>query len=267
MHPMERLRSVARAAGVGPGLLVPEAAEALARLDGDAAALVTACRRLVDRHPDVGPMWWLASRVLCAADPVAEAWRAAAELESDASGVAVAAAVPDDATVVVVGWPDVVADGLRRRGDVTTLVVSGGGESGGLVRRLVGAGAEAEDVPDAGLGGAVASAGLVLLEASAAGPERFAGVAGSLAAAAVGRTAGVPVWLVAGVGRALPAALWTALEARLERSSAPPWHRGTEVVPLALVDRVIGPAGPRPPDAAGPADGCPVAPELLKLPV
>jgi hypothetical protein len=60
--------------------------------------------------------------------------------------------------------------------------------------------------------------------------------------------------------------LWTALEARLERWPAPPWHRGTEVVPLALVDRVIGPAGPRPPDAAGSAGGCPVAPELLKLP-
>lgn len=266
MHPMERLRSVARAAAAGPGLLVPEAAEALARLDGDAAALVTACRRLVDRHPEVGPLWWLASRVLCAADPVDEAWRAAAEIESDATAAAVAAAVPDDATVVLVGWPDLVSDGLRRRGDVTALVVSGGGDSGGLVRRLVGAGGEAEDVPDAGLGAAVASAGVVLLEASAAGPERFAGVAGSHAAAALGRAAGVPVWLVAGVGRVLPAALWTALEARLERSSAPPWHRGTEVVPLALVDCVVGPAGPCAPGAA-PADGCPVAPELLKLPV
>ena len=76
---MERLRSVARATGTGPGLLVPEAAAALARLDGDPAALVTACRRLVDRHPDVGPVWWLASRVLCAADPVDEAWRAAGD--------------------------------------------------------------------------------------------------------------------------------------------------------------------------------------------
>ena len=263
---MERLRSVARATGTGPGLLVPEAAAALARLDGDPAALVTACRRLVDRHPEVGPVWWLASRVLCAADPVDEAWRAAGDLEADTTAAAVAAAVPEDATVVLVGWPELAVDGLRRRGDVAALVVSAGGESAGLVRRLGAAGTEAEDVPDAGLGAAVASADLVLLEASAVGPDRFAAVAGSLAAAAVGQASGVPVWLVAGVGRVLPGALWGALAARLGRSAAPPWHRATEVVPLACCDLVVGPDGPDP-AGEGPRTGCPVAPELLKLPV
>lgn len=261
---MERLRAVARATGTGPGLLVPEAAAALAHLDDDPAALVTACRRLVDRHPGVGPMWWLASRVLCAPDPVDEAWRAAGDVEADPTPAAVAAALPDDATVVLVGWPEQAVEGLRPRGDVAALVVSAAGESAGLVRRLAGAGVEAEDVPDAGLAAAVTSADVVLLEASAVGPHHLAAVSGSYAAAAVGRAAGVPVWVVAGVGRVLPAALWEALVARLSRSAAPAWHRGTEMVPLGLCDLVIGPAGAAPAGSA--VEWCPVAPELLRPP-
>lgn len=263
---MERLRSVARSTGAGPSLLVPEAAGALARLGPDPAALVTACRRLVERHPAVGPMWWLASRVLCAADPVGEAWRVAEEIEADPTWSVVARVVPDDAVAVVVGWPELAADALRRRGDVAVRAVSAGGESAGVVRYLLGAGTEADDVPDAGLGAAVASAGLVLLEAWAAGPERFAAPAGAHAAAAVGRAAGVPVWLVVGAGRGLPAALWGALEAQVQRSAAPPWRRGVELVPLALCDRVVGPDGSRPPGGSGTDGSCPVAPELLRLP-
>ena len=47
MHPIERLRYVARAAGEGPGLLAGEAAGALAAFADDPQGLVTACRRLV----------------------------------------------------------------------------------------------------------------------------------------------------------------------------------------------------------------------------
>ncbi|MGH9208547.1 MAG: hypothetical protein ACRD1G_18670, partial [Acidimicrobiales bacterium] len=64
MHPIERLRYVARADGAGPSALVRAAAGALAGFSGEPVALVTACRRLVDRHPAVGPMWWLAARVM-----------------------------------------------------------------------------------------------------------------------------------------------------------------------------------------------------------
>ena len=249
---------MARSAGEGATSLVPEAATALAGLGPDPAGLVTACRRLVERHPGLGPMWWLASRVLCAADPMDEAWNVASAIQADATAALLAATLPDDATVVLLGWPEVAVEGVRRRGDVRVLVVSGGGESAGLVRRLCSAGTEAEDVPDAGLAAAVASADVVLLEALAAGPERFLAVAGSHAAAAVGHATEVPVWLVTGVGRLLPTPLWEALEARLDRSAAPPWHRGHDVVPRHLCDRGIGPVGHD--------DVCPVAPELLKPP-
>ena len=263
---MERLRSVARAKGAPPGLLVQEAAAALSALGADHLALVTACRRLVERHPGVGPVLWLASRVLCAADPAAEAWRAADEIETDPTPRSLAAALPEEATAVLVGWPELAVDGLRRRGDVGVLVVSGSGESAGLSRRLAAGGGQVVDVEDSGTGAAVAAADLVVLEAGAVGPERFSAPRGSLAAAAVARATGVAVWLVAGVGRVLPEPLWASLELRLERSGEPAWERPDDVVPLDLCDVVVGPEGAA--AAAGwpgsvPLPACPVADELL----
>ncbi len=267
MHPMERLRSVARATGAGPGLLVQEAAGAIGALGDDPSGLVTACRRLVERHPAVGPMWWLASRVLCAPDPMAEAWRASAEIDADPTAAKLCAAVPEDASVVLVGWPEQAVDGLRRRGDVEILLVSGGGESAGLARRLRGADLVVEDVGDAGLGAAVADADLVILEAGALGPGSFVAAPGSRAAAAVARAAGIPVWLVAGVGRALPARMWHAVEASLARNALAVWERSEEVVPLGLCDQIVGPSGLRAPSDDDPQTACPVAPELLRSPL
>ncbi|MBA3655450.1 MAG: hypothetical protein H0W70_14800, partial [Actinobacteria bacterium] len=106
MHPIERLRYVARARGAGPTALGREAAGALAGFADDPPALVTACRRLVDRHPTDGPVWWLAARVLAAADPGSEAWRAAEELADDPTPGELAAGLPGDATVLLVGWPE-----------------------------------------------------------------------------------------------------------------------------------------------------------------
>src|SRR4051794_19539324 len=98
MHPIEQLRYVARAAGEGPALLAREAAGALAMFGGDPAGMVTACRRLVDRQPTSGPIWWLAARVLGAPiDASGEAWRAASELESDQTVDRLILTMPDDA--------------------------------------------------------------------------------------------------------------------------------------------------------------------------
>lgn len=263
---MERLRSVARASGAGPGVLALEAAAALGSLAPDPAGRVVACRRLVERHPGAGPVWWLASRVLCAADPAGEARRAADEIEADPTPGVLAAALPEEATVVVVGWPEQVVEALRRRGDVEVLSVSGGGGSAGLARRLRAAGTAAWEVADAGLGPAVAGAGLVVLEAAAAGEEWFVAAPGSRPAAAVARAAGVPVWAVAGVGRRVPAPVWSALEAQLGRSRLRPWERAEELVPMALCDRVVGPCGAYSPADQPPDPRCPVAPELLRPP-
>ena len=264
MHPIERLRYVARAEGAGPSRLVREAAGALAGFGTDAAGLVTACRRLLDRHPAVGPMWWLAARMLTAGDPVTEAWRVSEELEADATPQVLASCLPDEATVVTVGWAELLAEGAQRRGDLGVLLVSSGGEAAPLARRLRALGVEAEEVPDTGTGAAAAGATLVALEATALGPDGFLGPAGSRAAAAVARQAAVPVWIVAGTGRALPGRLWAALKSRLDRGAEALWQRTLELVPLSLADRVVWPDGLHPASETPARIAGPVPPELLR---
>src|SRR3954462_3905761 len=105
MHPIERLRMVARAAGEGPALVAQEAAGALASFGDDPAGLVTACRRLVDRNPSSGAMWWLAARVLASAAPVTDAWDAADELDTDPTADRLSRELPAEGTVLVLGWP------------------------------------------------------------------------------------------------------------------------------------------------------------------
>lgn len=256
MHPIERLRHVARADGVGHALLVREAAGALASFADDPPGLVTACRRLVERHPTCGPMWWLASRMLTAGEPVAEAWRSADELDADTTPQQLVSRLPDDASVLVFGWPELAGEAVRRRADLEMLVVDTDGEGAVFSRRLRSAGVDALDVPAGGVGAAAAEADLVLLEAVALGPDAFLAPAGARAAAAVARQTGTGVWLVAGVGRALPAALWEALLDRVGGEATEPWDRPEEVVPLDLADEVVGAGGEQP--------TCGVAPELLK---
>ena len=254
---------VARAGDDDPGLVAQEAAAALAACAGDPAALVIGCRRLVDHQPVSGPVWWLAARVLAAPDPVAEAWRAAAELEDDPTPAACGYHLPEDARVTVLGWPDQAAAALRRRGDCRVLVVDVLGAGSALAGSLRRGGGDVVLVDESGLGSAAAASDVVLLEAWALGPSGLVATAGSVAGAAVGHASGVPVWVVAGAGRVLPGALWDALVARLAEGSEP-WDSGYEVVPLRLADQVVGPAGPGPAEEAPTRADCPPVPELIR---
>ena len=84
MHPIERLRYVARAGWAAPAVLAAEAAWALGDLAlHEESAVLPACRRLLDRHPGCGPLWWVAARILTAGDAAQEAERCADALESD----------------------------------------------------------------------------------------------------------------------------------------------------------------------------------------
>ena len=253
---------VARAAGEGPALLAQEAAGALAAFGDDPPGLVTACRRLVDRQPMSGPFWWLSARVLAAGDPVDEAWRSADELHADCTPLTLSSQLPEGEVVTVVGWPEQVGAALYRRGDVEVLVVDALGEGHGLARRLRAADVDATLVPESGLGAAVSSCTMVLLEASALGPTGFIATPGSHAAAAVAAHLAKPVWVVAGVGRVLPGPLWAALVRRIGDDD--PWDGAEEVVPLDLVDRVVRAEGLLAPADALTRAGCPVAPELMR---
>ncbi len=84
VHPIERLRYVARAGWAPPAVLAAEAAWALGDLAlHESSAVLPACRRLLDRHPGCGPLWWVAARMLTAGDPAEEAERCVDLLESD----------------------------------------------------------------------------------------------------------------------------------------------------------------------------------------
>lgn len=262
MHPIERLRYVARAGAVDQGELVREAAAALSGLSTDPGGLIMSCRRLLVRHPTAGALWFLCARLLTSGDVRAEAWAATEALEHDPTPGHLARLLPDEARLTVVGYPELAALALPKRGDVEVLAVDAAGDGTQLARRLRGADVEAVEVPDAGVAAAVAASDVVVLEASSMGPTGFVAPTGSRAAAAVARHAGIPVWLVCGVGRALPARFWEAAIAGLGGDE--PWEAAEEVVPLDLVDRAVGPDGGRPAaDLAGRADCAPVA-ELLE---
>jgi len=270
VHPIERLRHVAR--GGEPDLteLVQDAAFALAGFADDPAALVTACRSLVDRHPAAGPVWWLASRVLTSGDPAAEAWQVVEEVQADDTSRAVYRAVPEGARVLAVGWTRALAGALVRRGDCRVLVVDATGAFGHTGELLLRDGLDVgvdvggvEEIPEAGIGVAAGWVDLVLVEAQAMGPGGLVAVSGARAALAVAAAAGRPTWSVAPAGRVLPEGLWRVLAGRVE-DVPEPWLEPDELVPLGLVSGVVRAGGLCSPGDAAAQPDCPFAPELVR---
>jgi hypothetical protein len=207
---------------------------------------------------------------------------AAADLERDRTPVALAGDLPGG-TIAIVGWPEQAAAALRMRArmgggeaaaDRVVVVPSGGPGEGGRPSRRGGW----EPQPDAwgctdwlqshGVdarllhAGEVVAAGqrcvLALLEAAAVGPDTFLAPSGSAALAAAARAAHRPVWVVAGVGRLLPGPLYDALVRRVGDDPA------YEVVELAVIDEIAGPAGPVPRHQLA-RPSVPVAAELLRF--
>lgn len=246
MHPIERLRYVARATGAPADDVVREAAASLAGFADDPASLVTACRRLIDRHAANGPVWWVCARTLAAADPGAEAWRCLDDFVGDTTIDELSHALPENSRITVVGWPERLAPALARRGDLEVRVVDVEGDGPGFVRLLERSDVAAVDVAVSGMAGAAATCDLVLVETVAVGPEVALVAPGGWAAAAVARAARVPVWAVAGAGRLVPASLWPAVAGRIQGAATAPWMADHDLLPLDLVDRLVGPKGPEP---------------------
>lgn len=238
MHPIERLRHVARAQGSPVDDVFRAAAASLAGFSDDPVALVTACRRLIERHPENGPVWWLCARVLTAGDPGDESWRCLDAWVADRTPAELGHALPDGASVALVGSPDRFIAALAGRGDIRVTVVDVEGDSYGFARRLDAVDVVADTADVARLGAAVAAADVVLLDAAAVGPDAALAAPGSWPVAAVAHTSGVPVWLVAGVGRVISPGTWPAVTERAGGSTS------VDRVPGELVDRVVGEAGP-----------------------
>lgn len=83
MHPIERLRFVARAEGVPGEVLAAEAAGALLTFADDPAALTAACRRVLSRQAAVGPLWWVCAHLLTADDVRKAGARCIEQLRTD----------------------------------------------------------------------------------------------------------------------------------------------------------------------------------------
>ncbi len=147
----------------------------------------------------------------------------------------------------MLGWPELTAAALHRRGDLRVRAIDAQGDGSAPSPACSGElGLDAVEVPEAGLGAAVADADAVVIEALAMGPDGLVAVAGSRAAAAVAHHAGLPVWAVVGEGRVLPDRLWRALLGRLD-GRGDPWDADEEIVPLDLPRPGRRPVGHRHP--------------------
>jgi hypothetical protein len=234
VHPIERLRAVARAREVDQSLLASEAAAVLGSFGADLPGLLTSCRRLLDRHPSAGALWWACARLLAAGDVWAESRAIRDDLGGETAATTLSLDLPDRAVVAVV--PD----------------VAGGSD---LAYELNG---WRDDLVVAHDPGALhldrEEPRILLVEAGAAGRDRFLAPPGTADEIAAARDAGVPVWLVIDVGRRLPGPLFDVV---VGRASAP--SRGVEpveVVAAAEAERVVEPR----------RVDCPVPPELLRAP-
>lgn len=265
MHPIEHLRYVARAQGVDAVSIVEETAYGLGSMMYDGAALVVACRRIVERHPFNGPLWWLCANIATSSDGTDEVWELAQQIRADPTGAALGEALPDGSTVVTIGAPDLIGDGLVRRGDVRVLALDVGHTATSFVRRLEHHDVEYDPV-DAGAAGTVcAAADVALVEALAIDSDRAIVPLGSSTIAAAASAAGTPVWVVAGVGRRLPKPMIDSMANRIESLAAErdPWDLDVEALSTSLFTDVVGPYGKIPMGPPAIVPECPMAYDII----
>ncbi len=284
MHPIERLRFIARAGDAQTPMLVRAAASALEATASDPKELLMACRRLIERRPSSGPLIWLCARMITATEPRLEARRATESIENDTTLSTLAEAIAVDATVIAIGYGELCRFALQARDDLSVIVVDSATQA---TRSSLPSRTTRKQMPDASVrvsakqaNAALRDADLLLIQTHAIGDVAALCPAGSHAAAAEARRRDVPVWLVAGVGRYLHRSLWEPMCEALTTGDSPEPHRpkspdqpepdqpesseqAPEVLPLTVVDQVAGPSGPAPVSQARWRVHCPAAPELF----
>lgn len=296
MHPIERLRYVARSSG-DPADLAEEAADALRALSEDPRALLTASRRLLDAHPECGPLWWLAARLLCAVEPEVAAGESRELIAGDVTAEELAASLPGAASVVA-SPTRLVLDGLSLRPDCSVRLVASPTRLRAAVRRLGADLAEVAGFHPQEAGVALEGATLLLVEPLAASSVGVLVAAGTGELLVNAGTAGVAVWLVVGQGRVLPPQLFEACAGRAIGQRLQPPGPGPLGLPggwafddgddddsleidgdcrptdsRTLLERhgvsgfalAVTPDGPQGLDVALSAAGCPTPPELTRL--
>lgn len=260
MHPIEHLRYVARARGADPASLVRETAAALGGLIHEPAGIVLAVRRIVQRHPTVGPLWWLCSHVLGANDPFGAIRRCEDELEADTTIKTLRELVPQDAVVCVVGWPSTILHSLAPRGDLKIFVVESNGDGDAAVDRMQRIDVDATLVQHENLSRVISQCDVVIIEAMATGASDVLCSGGSHSVAALAYCEQKPVWLVTPCGTRLPQALWLGMLADVGADIEIP----VDVVPVSLVTQIISPTGVSKDITTPLVAECPPTTELLR---
>lgn len=261
MHPIEQLRYVARTSSNDAVLLAAEAAHALASFNGDNGGLLLGTRQLLKRQPLIAPLWWVGSHLGNALNLHEEAYRLSDELRYDATASHLAAELPDDATVVISGFPGAVVSGLCERPDLSVLVLDVEGQGFGAVRQLERAGLQAETVDPSYLAGVVDAASVVINEATAVGDTTVLGDLMALSTSLMAAHSATPHWMVTPVGRALPASYVQEMIIRAAPERRVSWLASFETLPAAGVTVWVGPDGV---SDAVPGASCPELPELLR---
>lgn len=192
------------------------------------------------------------------------AWEIAAEIDDDPTPRAIANALGDEATVLTIGWPDVAGQALMRRGDVTVWCADSRHEASGFMQRLERHDIECEPIPNESLARAAHLADLVVVEATAASARRIIAPVGSHVVAAVARSVGTPVWLVAASGCRLPVEYVDSIGAQVI-DGASSWDLDVDDLPLDLVTHVASASGASVDITAELRPDCPFAPELLRF--
>lgn len=261
MHPIEWLRAIARSDELPHGELASEAAAALAALADDPRGTVPACRRLLDRHPEVGPLWWACARMLATDEPVAEARAIQDDIAADQVGLSLALDLPNQIEVAMVGWSPLAEELARRRPDLVVHLVDNGGVS---FAEINGRGDEEPDwdlderISDLRadmLDRAAAESHVLLVEPWAVGESSFITQTRIKQATLAAHQNGTEAWLLVGVGRRLPEPMFKALQQRVS-ASTDPWLMASELLTPADVTRIIEPV----------KIPCPCPAELLYLP-
>jgi hypothetical protein len=256
MHPIEHLRYIARARGADPRDLVRETAYALGALGCGPAELMVACRRILDRHKDCAPLWWLCSQVLCDPDLIANSWsfaEIAEQVEDDTTDQMLAEALAPSAKVLTLAGGPTVAAGLGRRGDLEVLVVDSRHQGSAMIQYFERRDVPCEPVQPEAMAAALAEVDLVVLEADAISPQRAITRIGGQALVTLAHAAAVPVWMVAPTGVGLADLVLSAIDAELSEMSGARWGLDHELVDLTGITKVL---------AGGQI--APFAPELLK---
>lgn len=248
MHPIEHLRYLARAGYADAPELVAETASALRGLGFDHANLVLTCRRIVERHPTCGPLWWLCAELLTALEPRDTLRRCVDGVRGDSTPAHLAEHLAtqwaDGGMVAVNGWSWEIALALVSSFGFEVCVIDGDNGADHMVRVLDRNEVVTHLVEPQRAAAAVGECDVVVVSGSFVGPDVLWAPVGSAQLASVAYCAGRDVVATTPIGTRLPRVFVEAIVQMVDDDTrGEAWYRDVEAIPFALVTTVVGSSG------------------------